>query len=54
MATLDRLDEWSELPEEIHVIELGVGDGQQAKVGSTRSPRRAAPAAATTSRASAT
>jgi hypothetical protein len=32
MDTLNRLDEWSELPEEIHVIELGVGDGQQAKV----------------------
>lgn len=32
MATLDRLDEWSELPDEIHVLELGVGDGQQAKV----------------------
>ena len=32
MATLNRLDEWSELPDEIHVLELGVGDGQQAKV----------------------
>lgn len=32
MRTLDRLEEWSELPDEIHVIELGVGDGQQAKV----------------------
>jgi hypothetical protein len=32
LRTLDRLDEWSELPDEIHVIELGVGDGQQAKV----------------------
>jgi hypothetical protein len=32
LRTLDRLDEWSELPEEIHVLELGVGDGQQAKV----------------------
>ncbi|HWH93746.1 MAG TPA: SAM-dependent methyltransferase [Baekduia sp.] len=32
MRTLDRLEEWSELPEEIHVIEFGVGDGQQAKV----------------------
>lgn len=32
MLTLDRLDEWSELPEEIHVLEFGVGDGQQAKV----------------------
>ncbi|WP_320669500.1 hypothetical protein [Patulibacter defluvii] len=32
METLDRLDEWSELPDVIHVLELGVGDGQQAKV----------------------
>ena len=32
MRTLDRLEEWSELPDEIHVLELGVGDGQQAKV----------------------
>jgi hypothetical protein len=32
MATLNRLEEWSELPEEIHVLELGVGDGQGAKV----------------------
>ena len=32
MDTLNRLDEWSELPDEIHVLELGVGDGQQAKV----------------------
>lgn len=32
LQTLDRLDEWSELPEEIHVLEFGVGDGQQAKV----------------------
>jgi hypothetical protein len=32
MQTLDRLDEWSELPDEIHVVEFGVGDGQQAKV----------------------
>jgi len=32
MHTLDRLDEWSELPEEIHVVEFGVGDGQQARV----------------------
>jgi len=32
MAVLDRLDEWSELPDELHVLELGVGDGQQAKV----------------------
>ena len=30
--TLDRLDAWSELPDEIHVLEFGVGDGQQAKV----------------------
>jgi hypothetical protein len=32
MRTLVRLDEWSELPDEIRVIEFGVGDGQQAKV----------------------
>ncbi len=32
MHTLDRLEEWSELPEEIHVLEFGVGDGQQARV----------------------
>ncbi len=32
IRTLDRLDEWSELPNEIHVLEFGVGDGQQAKV----------------------
>ena len=32
METLDRLEEWSELPDEIHVLEFGVGDGQQAKV----------------------
>ena len=32
MATLNRLEEWSELPEEIHVLEFGVGDGRQAKV----------------------
>jgi hypothetical protein len=31
MRTLDRLDEWSELPDEIHVLEFGVGDGRQAK-----------------------
>jgi hypothetical protein len=31
MRTLEHLDEWSELPEEIHVLELGVGDGQQAQ-----------------------
>jgi Putative S-adenosyl-L-methionine-dependent methyltransferase len=32
MATLNRLEEWSELPDDIHVLELGVGDGQGAKV----------------------
>ncbi len=32
MQSLDRLEEWSELPDEIHVLEFGVGDGQQAKV----------------------
>jgi hypothetical protein len=32
MDSLDHLDEWSELPDEIHVLEFGVGDGQQAKV----------------------
>ena len=32
LDTLDRLDEWSELPDDIHVLEFGVGDGQQAKV----------------------
>jgi hypothetical protein len=32
MDTLDRLDAWSELPDEIHVLELGVGDGEQALV----------------------
>lgn len=32
MHTLDRLDEWSELPEHIHVLEFGVGDGRQAEV----------------------
>jgi hypothetical protein len=32
MQTLNRLDEWSELPDELHVVEFGVGDGQQAKV----------------------
>jgi hypothetical protein len=30
--SLDRLDAWSELPDEIHVLELGVGDGEQALV----------------------
>ena len=28
VQTLDRLDEWSELPEEIYVVEFGVGDGE--------------------------
>jgi hypothetical protein len=32
MDSLDRLDAWSELPDEIHVLELGVGDGEQALV----------------------
>ena len=32
VQTLDRLDEWSELPDEIHVLEFGVGDGRQSKV----------------------
>jgi hypothetical protein len=32
LDTLDRLDAWSELPEVIHVLELGVGDGEQALV----------------------
>jgi hypothetical protein len=32
MQTLDRLDEWSELPDHIHVLEFGVGDGRQAEV----------------------
>ena len=32
MDTLNRLNEWSELPDEIHVLEFGVGDGQQARV----------------------
>jgi hypothetical protein len=31
LRTLDGLDEWSELPDEIHVLEFGVGDGRQAK-----------------------
>jgi hypothetical protein len=31
LDSLERLDDWSELPEEIHVLELGVGDGQQAR-----------------------
>lgn len=30
MDTLDRLEQWSELPDEIHVVEFGVGDGRQA------------------------
>jgi hypothetical protein len=32
VQTLDRLDEWSELPEHIHVLEFGVGDGRSAEV----------------------
>ena len=32
LQTLDRLDEWSELPEQIQVLEFGVGDGQQAEL----------------------
>lgn len=32
MHTLDRLEQWSELPDEIHVLEFGVGDGRQAEV----------------------
>jgi hypothetical protein len=32
LDSLDRLDAWSELPDEIHVLELGVGDGEQALV----------------------
>lgn len=32
MRTLERLEAWSELPDVIHVLELGVGDGQPAKV----------------------
>ncbi len=32
MQTLDRLEQWSELPDEIHVLELGVGNGQQSQV----------------------
>jgi hypothetical protein len=32
LRTLDRLEQWSELPDEIYVLELGVGDGQQAEV----------------------
>ena len=54
MATLNRLDEWSELPDEIHVLELGVGDGQQAKVWLDASPPPARSRAATTSGACAT
>ena len=30
--TLDRLEAWSELPERIHVLEFGIGDGRQAEV----------------------
>jgi hypothetical protein len=32
MRTLDRLEEWSELADEIHILEFGVGDGQQSRV----------------------
>ena len=32
MDTLERLDAWSELPEQIHVLEFGIGDGRQAEV----------------------
>ena len=32
MDTLDRLDQWSELPDQIHVLEFGIGDGRQAEV----------------------
>jgi hypothetical protein len=32
VRTLQGLDEWSELPDEIHVLELGVGNGAQARV----------------------
>lgn len=32
LDTLDRLEEWSELPESINILEFGVGDGRQAKV----------------------
>jgi hypothetical protein len=32
MDTLDRLDEWSELPDVIQVLEFGIGDGQQTLV----------------------
>ena len=48
IRTLDRLDEWSDLPDEIHVLELGVGDGQQAKVWLDAFAKACAPAAATT------
>jgi hypothetical protein len=54
MATLNRLDEWSELPDEIHVLELGVGDGQGAKVWLDASRPPARSRGATTSRACAT
>ena len=30
--TLDRLEAWSELPDHIHVLEFGIGDGRQAEV----------------------
>ena len=32
LDTLDRLAQWSELPDEIRVLELGVGSGEQARV----------------------
>ena len=54
LQTLDRLDEWSELPDEIHVLEFGVGDGRRRRSGSTRSPRRARSGDATTWTACAT
>ena len=32
VQTLDRLDAWSELPDQINVLEFGVGNGRQAEV----------------------
>jgi Putative S-adenosyl-L-methionine-dependent methyltransferase len=32
VQTLDRLDDWSELPDQINVLEFGVGNGRQAGV----------------------
>lgn len=32
VGTLDRLEAWSELPQHIHVLEFGIGDGRQAEV----------------------